>query len=63
MLKAENARMGADSRGRSKQEKSGVALNEEKKKRTHVTQHKPKQTNQTQNSLQEKQTSWHDKEK
>lgn len=42
--------MGAGSRGRSKQEKSGVASNKEK----HVTEHKPKQTNQTDNSVQEK---------
>ena len=37
--------MGADSRGRSKQERSGIAPNKEK----HVTEHKPKQTNQTDN--------------
>lgn len=42
--------MGADSRGGSKQEKSGVAPNKEK----HVTEQKPKQTNQTDNSVQEK---------
>lgn len=42
--------MGADSKGRSKQEKSGVAPNKEK----HVTENKPKQTNQTDNSFQEK---------
>lgn len=48
-------RMGADSRGRSKQERSGVAPNKEK----HVTEHKPKQTNQTDNSFQEKHTNWY----
>lgn len=48
-----NHKNGADSRGRSKQEKSGVAPNKEK----HVTENKPKQTNQTDNSFQAKQKS------
>lgn len=43
--------MGADSRRKHKQEKSGVAQNKEK----HVTEDKPKQTNQTGKPLQEKQ--------
>lgn len=47
--------MGADSRGKSKQERSGVTPNKEK----HVTEHKPKQTNQTDYSFQEKHTSWY----
>lgn len=47
--------MGADSREGSKQERSGVAPNKEK----HVTEHKPKQTNQTDNSFQEKHASWY----
>lgn len=38
-----NHKNGADSRGRGKQEKSGVAPNKE----NHVTENKPKQTNQT----------------
>lgn len=45
--------MGAYSSGRGKQERSGVSLNKEK----HVTEHKPKQPNQTDNSFQEKHTS------
>ena len=48
--------MGADSRGRSKQERSGFTPNKEK----HVTERKPKQTNQTDNSFQDKRdTSWY----
>lgn len=50
--------MGADSRGGSKQEKSGVAPNKEK----HVTEQKPKQTNQTDNSVQEKHERWYHRE-
>lgn len=48
-------RMGADSRGRSKQERSGVAPNKEE----HVTEYKPKQTNQTESSVQQKHAGWY----
>ena len=51
--------MGADSRGRSKQERSGVAPNKD----SHVTEYKPKQTSQTDNSFQEKHISWYHKKK
>lgn len=49
--------MGADSRGRSKQERSGVAPNKEE----HVTEYKAKQTNQTDSSVQQKHTDWYHK--
>lgn len=54
ILKLVLARMGADC-VTCKQERSGVTPNKEK----HVTEHKPKQTKQTDNSFQEKHTSWY----
>lgn len=49
------ARASADPRGKSKQERSGVAPNKD----NHVTEYKPKQTNQTENSFQEKHKRWY----